>query len=79
MQDQIPTGPTCATCKFSVLTEMDARTLQRMRVCKWGPPNFTLVSDPRTGQHMPACGWPMVRDDQFCHQHKEIDAPKLLT
>ncbi len=74
----------CAGCRFAHLGEPDPNNgFQRMRTCRWGPPHFSLVQMGRG--HVPAAGFPLVRDDQYCFQFQSttetppVSASRILS
>lgn len=58
----------CATCRFMESAPLDPKTLQRAMVCKWGPPQLTLVPTP---QGMAIAAMPVqVNAQTWCHRHE---------
>lgn len=67
-----PIQPACGVCRFSQETRNPQNQLQRVLVCKWGPPGmfFANTTGGGVGAH-PI--WPPVPPDAWCHRFESID------
>lgn len=76
----------CAQCFFSRVVRVHPQSLEKVRVCKWGPPTPILAMTQNGPTLLPSTQAP-VTDSQWCFQFRPAEnmeeisgdaAPKLL-
>lgn len=63
----------CDTCRFSSLERptSDAFSLQRVRVCRWGPPVPVLIPTGPTSANVTPIQ-PVVAEGHWCYRHESV-------
>lgn len=78
-----PAHRACKNCHFAVTQQMPPPEIRSVTVCRWGPPHLTMaiMKDAATGQQgtMNLSGFPIVKDDEWCHQFAQRGPAALLS
>lgn len=71
------TEKACKDCCFSEVVRPDENSIEKVLVCKWGPPQLITVFQQTQAGAMPVtvAQWPQMEGDHWCHRFKKKGGP----